>query len=460
MPRPGADVEKSCVYRRSSGALQLQSWRASSILFLRTLGKGVDMEPILKIAASIFPEIVKFLVGDEAGKVAGKVADVVKDVSGTSDPDEARAKLKADPEKEAQLRIRLAEIAAEQEAKRHQAQAEALKATLQAEGQRRQAELDELKTRLGDVADARATFLDLAKAGSAFGWGPVIVSCVVTIGFFAILILLVTDTIKLGPDQQNESITQIINIAIGALTAGFATVINFWLGSSQGSRFKDNVSAQLQSQRTAEASRQTTEALRLSTESVQTALHTAKPEPEKKPAAAARSGEEQFRKCVDIVLGKEGGFSDHPDDNGGATNFGITIGTLRSWRDDPNLTAQDVRNLSRDEAIEIYRARYWNPMRCDMLPPGVDLMLFDFGVNAGPARAVRMLQEIVGVTQDGSVGPITLGAVGAVAPLQIVRSFAQKRLSFYRQLADWPVFGKGWTNRTNTVEQQAAAMVA
>ena len=87
-----------------------------------------------------------------------------------------------------------------------------------------------------------------------------------------------------------------------------------------------------------------------------------------------------------FIFKAEGGYSDNPEDPGGPTNFGITLATLRAYEGDPNLTADDVKNLTPAVAKEIYRTAYWNRMQCGALPVGLDLEVFDFGVNSGPAE--------------------------------------------------------------------------
>jgi lysozyme family protein len=139
--------------------------------------------------------------------------------------------------------------------------------------------------------------------------------------------------------------------------------------------------------------------------------------------------------------------------------LGITQKTLAAWRGEP-VTADDVRALTREEACEIYRANYWNAMKCDELPRGIDLMVFDFGVNAGPATSVKMLQRAVGSKPDGAVGDFTLRAVRATEPRALLEALARARLDFYRKLDTWETFGRGWENRVNEVRRQALLMVA
>jgi len=107
----------------------------------------------------------------------------------------------------------------------------------------------------------------------------------------------------------------------------------------------------------------------------------------------------RFRICLDRVLKHEGGFVNHPKDPGGATNFGITQATLADFRKKP-VTVAEVKSMTKDEAGEIYRWRYWSPPLCEALPEGVDYMVFDLAVNSGVSRAVKFLQLTVGATPD------------------------------------------------------------
>ncbi len=100
-----------------------------------------------------------------------------------------------------------------------------------------------------------------------------------------------------------------------------------------------------------------------------------------------------FERALSLVLKHEGGFADHPADPGGATMMGITQATLAEWRGRP-VTKDEVRALSRVEAGAIYRARYWDAVKGDDLPSGLDLAAFDYAVNSGPARAVRTIQGL------------------------------------------------------------------
>jgi lysozyme family protein len=95
----------------------------------------------------------------------------------------------------------------------------------------------------------------------------------------------------------------------------------------------------------------------------------------------------------------------------------------------------------------------------DQLPPGVDYAVFDYGVNSGVVRAARVLQRIVGVEQDGKIGPITLAATADKNPAELVNAICDDRLHFLQGLKTWKLFGKGWGRRVREVRAAALAMV-
>jgi lysozyme family protein len=408
------------------------------------------MFPLVAIATSILPDLIKLIAGDKTGTVATDVANAVQKVTGTTDPTTAKQKLDSDPAASANLQIQLAQIALA-----------AAKAQSDELDRQRQSELDDLKQRLGDVQSARTNLLDLAKDEGSIAWIPPAVSFLVMIGFYILLGMLIAMKLDL---QTNG---QLINICIGALVAAFSTVVNFWLGSSKGSQDKEKVQAaqttailNQQSQQTAAAHDTANAAI----EKAATATATAAAAAVSKGAPASKAqttpktdAATNFTDCLDVVFREEGGYTNDPNDPGGPTNFGITIEDLKEWRGH-DVTAEDVKTMIKTEAQEIYRSKYWNPMQCGEMPNGIDLEVFDFGVNAGIRTSIRTVQEVVGVTADGSVGPITLGAIKAANPRTVIQTFSQRRLDYYRSCAEWSHFGAGWTNRTNSVEQTALNM--
>lgn len=157
------------------------------------------------------------------------------------------------------------------------------------------------------------------------------------------------------------------------------------------------------------------------------------------------------------LLAHEGGYSNHPDDPGGPTNFGITIADYRRYVK-PDANAGDVRAMPLDHAKAIYKAKYWDALACDALPPGLDYCVFDYGVNSGISRAAKVLQRIAGVADDGRVGPVTLAAIARREAGDLVEKVCDERLAFLRGLRTWAVFGRGWGRRVADVRAVALAM--
>lgn len=167
----------------------------------------------------------------------------------------------------------------------------------------------------------------------------------------------------------------------------------------------------------------------------------------------------EFQTCLAFTLREEGGFSDDPRDPGGATNYGITLATLSHWRG-RRCTADDVRNLTQQEASVIYRVSYWHAMKCSALPFGLDLMTFDEGVNAGPPASVRMLQFVVGVEADGIVGAQTISAAEFAKMPAAIEILAQRQEESYRADVDFPIFGDGWLTRLGRRKALALQMAS
>ena len=168
-----------------------------------------------------------------------------------------------------------------------------------------------------------------------------------------------------------------------------------------------------------------------------------------------------FRAALNHVLSHEGGYVDHPLDPGGATNLGITRRTLAAWRGLRlwrKLPKAEVRALTRREAGQIYRARYWDAVRADQLPGGVDYVAFDYAVNSGAVRAAKDLQRVCGARVDGVIGAMTLNAVSRHHPKTIIRRLLQRRMRFLQRLRTWSAFGRGWTSRINGVLAHALEM--
>jgi lysozyme family protein len=161
-----------------------------------------------------------------------------------------------------------------------------------------------------------------------------------------------------------------------------------------------------------------------------------------------------FPKAFAGLLIHEGGFVNHPSDPGGMTNFGVTKAVWEEWVGRP-VTEQEMRALTPALVEPLYKAKYWDRIKGDNLPAGVDYCVFDAAVNSGVRRAVQWLQSCAGAVPDGSIGPKTLGAVEAQQPDELIKSYCAARLKFLQSLVNWATFGRGWARRVAEVESEA-----
>jgi lysozyme family protein len=166
-----------------------------------------------------------------------------------------------------------------------------------------------------------------------------------------------------------------------------------------------------------------------------------------------------FDACLAKVLEHEGGYVFHKDDPGGMTNLGVTKKVWEEWVGH-EVDEKTMRGLTPEIVGPMYKAKYWDKVKGDDLPSGVDYAVFDAAVNSGPGRAAKWLQGCVGVEQDGGIGPKTLAAVSAMNPAELVEDYAKRRLSFLMDLPHWDTFGKGWGRRVAAVQTVAATMTA
>ena len=166
-----------------------------------------------------------------------------------------------------------------------------------------------------------------------------------------------------------------------------------------------------------------------------------------------------WQKSFELMLKSEGGFVNHPSDPGGMTNLGVTKATWENWVGRESDEAE-MRGLTPEKVEPLYKKKYFDAVRGDELPVGLDYLLFDFAVNAGAGRAIKTLQSAVGVTPDGGFGPLTLAAVQAIDPVELIEKFSQAKEDFYRSLGTFATFGKGWLNRVADVKVKANSMLA
>jgi len=167
-----------------------------------------------------------------------------------------------------------------------------------------------------------------------------------------------------------------------------------------------------------------------------------------------------YERALKAVLASEGGYVNNPNDNGGATNKGVTQRVYDAWRLTQGKPRQSVRVIADDEVAAIYKRQYWDAVHADDLPAGVDFLAFDYAINSGPGRAAKALQAAVGVSADGAIGIRTIAAANAVLPSIIIDRMSDGRLSFMKRLSDWAFFGKGWTRRVAESRATAKALAS
>ncbi len=165
-----------------------------------------------------------------------------------------------------------------------------------------------------------------------------------------------------------------------------------------------------------------------------------------------------FIQCCAFTLVQEGGFCNIQGDPGGATNHGVTMATLSGVLGRP-ATVVDVQNLTDAQAESIYRPDYWAPVHGDGLPSGLDLLVFDFGVNAGPGRSVQRLQALLGVAEDGDDGPGTMAALAGQNVAGLIAGLTYNLIAYYQTLVGYAQFGNGWVARANRASVAAMAML-
>jgi len=165
-----------------------------------------------------------------------------------------------------------------------------------------------------------------------------------------------------------------------------------------------------------------------------------------------------FDKCLHMLLEHEGGYVNNKHDKGGMTNLGVTKRVYDKWIGRES-TEQEMRDLTPDDVAPIYKKNYWNRVKGDSLPSGLDWACFDWAVNSGSGRPAKAVQRAVGATQDGAIGNQTLGLIAEKDPKFIIDYVYTVRQAFYESLDDYKHFGRGWSRRNTETLHQAMKMV-
>ena len=166
---------------------------------------------------------------------------------------------------------------------------------------------------------------------------------------------------------------------------------------------------------------------------------------------------DNFKECLDLVLKSEGGFVNNPAEPGVMTILGVT---KRVWEEYTGHEAdeKEMRSLTPEKVAPLYEQKYWRPCYGEVLPRGLDFVVFSMGVNAGPGRSVKLLQSTIGCVPDGIIGPSTRSLICVSNSATLITKFSESRRDYYRSLKTFPIFGRGWLSRVDKEEQEALDM--
>jgi len=171
-------------------------------------------------------------------------------------------------------------------------------------------------------------------------------------------------------------------------------------------------------------------------------------------------------KSCEMVLKHEGGFTNDqrdqgnrlPDGRQGSTMLGCTQANWEAYIN-RKVTQDDMKKLTKDDVKPLYKKNYWDAVKGDELPNGVDYAAFDFAINAGPSAARKMIQRALGVTADGVFGPKTMAAIQSADAKDLMKKFSNEKIVFYKNLSNFKVYGNGWLKRVEDVQAVADKMI-
>ena len=175
---------------------------------------------------------------------------------------------------------------------------------------------------------------------------------------------------------------------------------------------------------------------------------------------------ENWDKSFNLVINSEGGFTNDQRDSGnhlpdgrqGSTMLGCTQANWEAYVGH-KVTQDDMKKLTKDDVKPLYKKNYWDAVKGDDLPSGVDYAAFDFAINAGPAASRKMIQRALGVTADGAFGPMTMAAIQKADAKELLQKFSDAKTNFYKSLSNFNVYGKGWLQRVADVQAVADKMI-
>jgi lysozyme family protein len=165
-----------------------------------------------------------------------------------------------------------------------------------------------------------------------------------------------------------------------------------------------------------------------------------------------------FDRSLKLVLKSEGGYVNNPKDPGGETMMGVTKAAWSTYLKRP-IANGEMAKLTVADITPFYKALYWDKSYCPQLPLGIDYMVFDASVNMGVGQSIRLLQKSLGCVADGVIGPNTMKLINETSVNDMIDKFSAQKEQFYRSLALFNTFGKGWLSRVAQVKQNAKEML-
>ena len=166
---------------------------------------------------------------------------------------------------------------------------------------------------------------------------------------------------------------------------------------------------------------------------------------------------QNFDESLKMLLHNEGGYVNHPEDPGGETNLGVTRAVYEQWVGRQVMDGE-MKALKVEDVAPIYKKNYWDRIRADDLPSGLDFAAFDWAVNSGTGRPAKVIQKYISAKQDGAIGPKTLALVAENDPSKMIQYLYEQRQKFYERLNTFETFGKGWTRRNQETLKAAMEM--
>ena len=155
-----------------------------------------------------------------------------------------------------------------------------------------------------------------------------------------------------------------------------------------------------------------------------------------------------------FILSHEGGFSNDKNDHGGATMKGVTLATFRSVYGQGK-TVNDLKKITTEQWNNIFKKYYWDKCNADLIDnQSIANMLVDFAWHSGVSKATEVIQKIVGVTADGIIGRVTIGAINGFnrGDKVLFDLLKQVRMVYLRSRKNWKYFKNGWTTRVESIK--------